>query len=181
MPALDHHERDAFLQQPGILCRIATVDADGAPHVTPVWFIYEDDAIYITPRARSEWLDHIRHDPRVALTIDDQHHPYRKVVIEGVAEVIRQPGDDAAWRDLYRRIARRYVPPEAAEHYIQETIDQPRALIRVPLAGARIRTWRMPIQGEPYRGIWHDRYYLPGTRLAAGAAEDQPPSPGNQR
>lgn len=179
MPALSPAERDEFLQQPGILCRIATVDAEGAPHVTPVWFICEDGAIYITPRAASEWLDHIRHDPRVALTIDDQRHPYRKVVIEGVAEVVRQPGDDAAWRDLYRRIARRYVPPEAADRYIEETIDQPRALIRVPLAGARIRTWRMPLEGEPYRGIWHDRYYLPGTKLAPGLPAE--PSEGNQR
>ncbi len=179
MPALSPAERDEFLQQPGILCRIATVDAEGAPHVTPVWFIYEDGAIYITPRAASEWLDHIRHDPRVALTIDDQHHPYRKVVIQGIAEVVRQPGDDAAWRDLYRRIATRYVPPDAADRYIQETIDQPRALIRVPLRGARVRTWRMPLQGEPYRGIWHDRYYLPGTKLAPDP-RDHPPG-GNQR
>ncbi|GIW13569.1 MAG: hypothetical protein KatS3mg062_1008 [Tepidiforma sp.] len=179
MPALSPDERDAFLQQPGILCRIATVDPAGAPHVTPVWFIFEDNAIYITPRAASEWLDHIRHDPRVALTIDDQNPPYRKVVIEGIAEVVRQPGDDAAWRDLYRRIATRYIPPQSADRYIQETIDQPRALIRVPLAGARIRTWRMPLQGEPYRGIWHDRYYLPGTKLAAESS--QSPPEGNQR
>jgi PPOX class probable F420-dependent enzyme len=179
MPALERRERDEFLRQPGILCRIATVDGEGAPHVTPVWFIYEDGAIYITPRAASEWLDHIRHDPRVALTIDDQHHPYRKVVIEGVAEVVRHPGDDAAWRDLYRRIATRYVPPESAEHYIQETIDQPRALIRVPLELARIRTWRMPLSGEAYRGIWHDRYYVPGTRLARENPQADPG--GNQR
>ncbi|WP_322819565.1 pyridoxamine 5'-phosphate oxidase family protein [Tepidiforma sp.] len=179
MPALTPDERDRFLQQPGILCRIATVDAQGAPHVAPVWFIYEDGAIYITPRATSAWLDHIRHEPRVALTIDDQQAPYQKVVIEGIAEVVRQPGDDAAWRDLYRRIATRYVPPEAAEQYIQETIDQPRALIRVPLTGARVRTWRMPLRGEPYRGIWHQRYYLPGTKLAKESS--QPPPEGNQR
>ena len=42
------------------------------------------------------------------------------------------------WRDLYRAIACRYVPADVAEDYIQNTIDQPRALIGVSLADARV-------------------------------------------
>ena len=166
MPPLSAAERAEFLNQPGILCRIATVTPDGAPHVAPIWFIHEDGAIFLTPRAESAWLGHLRANPRVALTIDDQLSPYRKVTVGGVAELAHDLGEDDAWRDLYRRIAKRYVPPEAAEHYVQETIDQPRALIRVPLAGAKVRTWRMPVAGEPYTGIWHKRYYVPGSKMA---------------
>lgn len=166
MPSLSSAERDAFLQQPGILCRIATVQPGGAPHVTPVWFVFEDAAIYVTPRAESAWLAHIRADPRVALAIDDQQAPYKKVTVEGAAELLHDVGQDDAWRDLYRRIARRYVTPEGAEHYVQETIDQPRGLLRIPLEGSKVRTWRMPIQGEPYTGIWHERYYAPGSKMA---------------
>ncbi|MGE0599155.1 MAG: PPOX class F420-dependent oxidoreductase [Dehalococcoidia bacterium] len=169
MPPLSRSERDEFLQQPGILCRVATIQPGGAPHVTPIWFICENGAIYITPRAESAWLGHLRADPRVALTIDDQLAPYRKVTIEGTAELLHDLGDDDTWRDLYRRIARRYVAPEGAEHYVQETIDQPRALLRIPLAGSKVRTWRMPVAGEPYTGIWHRRYYLPGSNMAAKA------------
>lgn len=168
MPPLTHSERDAFLTPPGILCRIATVKPDGAPHVTPVWFLYEEGCVFVTPRAESAWLAHLRRDPRVALTIDEEAHPYRKVTIEGVAEIWHDLGDDDAWRERYRRIAERYVPEAAAEHYIQETIDQPRALFAVPLATSRVRTWRMPVQGEPYSGIWHERYYVPGSKLAGG-------------
>lgn len=170
MPPLSVPERDEFLQQPGILCRIATIRPDGAPHVTPAWFICEDNAIYITPRAESSWLAHLRADPRVALTIDDQLAPYRKVTIEGVAELLHDTGDDDAWRDRYRRIVRRYVPAEGAEYYVQETIDQPRALLRVPLGQSKVRTWRMPVEGEPYTGIWHQRYYVPGSKMEARAA-----------
>lgn len=166
MPPLSAAEREAFLQQPGILCRIATIQPGGAPHVTPIWFVFEDGAVYVTPRAESAWLAHIRADPRVALTIDDQASPYNKVTVEGTAEILHDTGDDDAWRDLYRRIARRYVSPEGAEHYVQETIDQPRALLRVPLAGSKVRSWRMPVQGEAYTGIWHKRYYAPGSKMA---------------
>ncbi|MEO8540909.1 MAG: PPOX class F420-dependent oxidoreductase [bacterium] len=166
MPPLSTSERETLLQQPGILCRIATIQPSGAPHVTPIWFINEDDAIWLTPRAESSWLGHIRTDPRVAITIDDQAHPYPKMTLEGVAEIVHETGDDDIWRDLYRRIARRYVNAEGAEHYIQETIDQPRALIRLLLAGSKVRTWRMPIEGEPFTGIWHKRYYVPGSKMA---------------
>jgi PPOX class probable F420-dependent enzyme len=171
MPPLSAAEREDFLQQPGILCRIATIKPGGAPHVTPVWFIYEAGAIHVTPRAESAWLAHLRADPRVALVIDDQLHPYRKVTVEGVAEFVHDTGEDDAWRDLYRRIACRYVPAEGAERYIQETIDQPRALLRVPLAGSKVRTWRMPVPGEAFTGIWHRRYYVPGSKMAGAADE----------
>ena len=140
MPALTTDERQAFLDQPGILVRIATIRADGAPHVTPAWFIYEDGEILITPRKESAWLAHLRRDPRIALTIDEEAGPYRKITVEGVARIAYDLGRDAEWRDTYRRIACRYVPEAGAEHYIQETIDQPRALIAVPLAGSKVRS-----------------------------------------
>jgi len=171
MPQLTAAEREAFLQQPGILVRIATLKPDGAPQVTPAWFLYEGGEILITPRKESAWLAHIRRDPRVALTIDDQAGPYPKVTVEGRARIAFDLGRDDEWRDTYRRIACRYVPADAAERYIQQTIDQPRALIAVPLesGGSLVRTWRMPLadRGEPYTGIWHRRYYAPGSKMAS--------------
>jgi nitroimidazol reductase NimA-like FMN-containing flavoprotein (pyridoxamine 5'-phosphate oxidase superfamily) len=164
MPVLDPEERRAFLEAPGVLMRVAVVREDGSPLVTPIWFIRvaegEDEFIYFTPRARSEWFDCLRRDPRVALSIDEQPHPYRKVIVEGEAELVHDVGEDDAWRDLYRRIAERYVPPEAAEAYIQNTIDEPRGLYRVNLGKASVRTWRMPVEDEDPEGIWHRRYYV---------------------
>ena len=159
MPQLSDAERDAFLAEPGVLMRVAVVRADGSPLVTPIWFIHEEGAIWFTPRARSEWFDCLRRDPRVALCIDEQPLPYRKVVVEGRAELMHDTGNDAAWRERYRRIACRYVPPAGADAYIRDTIDEPRGLYRVVLDDATVKSWRMPLAGEESRGIWHDRYY----------------------
>ena len=101
----------------------------------------------------------------MALCIDEQPLPYRKVIVEGVAELVYDVGRDDEWRDQYRRIARRYVDAEGAEAYVQNTIEQPRGLYRVVLDGARVTTWRMPLEGEDGMGIWHERYYVPGTRF----------------
>lgn len=165
MPVLSKAEQVEFLAEPGVVMRVAVVRADGSPLVTPIWFLHEDAAIYFTPRARSEWFACLRRDSRVALCIDEQPLPYRKVIVEGNAELVYDVGRDGEWRDLYRRIAKRYVSADAAEAYVQNTIDQPRGLYRVKLADATVKTWRMPLAGEAPEGIWHQRYYEPNTKF----------------
>lgn len=167
MPYLTHREREEFLHKPGQLVRVACVRPDGSPLVTPIWYIFDEGAICFTPRAKSEWFGCLRKDPRVSLCIDEESQPYRKIVVDGETELLHDLGDDDLWRDLYRRIACRYIPPDAAEIYIQNTIDQPRGLFRVVLGKSRIRSWRMPMQGEPAEGIWHDRYYAEDTKFKA--------------
>jgi len=163
MAKLKATERDQFLQEPGVVMRIAVVRADGSPLVTPIWFIHENNAIYFTPREKSEWFNCLRRDPRVALSIDEQVMPYRKVLVEGAAELVHDVGEDDDWRELYSRIAQRYVGIEGARQYIHNTIDQPRGLYRVAIEDATMVTWRMPVEGEASMGIWASRYYVPGT------------------
>ena len=165
MPRLTDAEMRAFLHEPGVLMRVAVVREDGSPLVTPIWFVHDEGSIYFTPRKRSEWFACLRRDARLALCIDEQALPYRKMLAEGRAELLYDIGEDDAWRDLYRRIAERYVPPEGAAAYINNTIDQPRGLYQLVLAEARVTTWRMPLAGERGEGIWHHRYYEEGAEF----------------
>ncbi len=165
MPKLNDNERDEFLQEPGVLMRVSVVREDGSPLVTPIWFLAEDGAIYFTPREKSEWFACLRRDPRVALCIDEQPLPYRKIIVEGAAQLVFDVGNDDEWRDQYRRIAGRYVDTEGVEAYVRNTIDQPRGLFRVSLADSKVTSWRMPVAGEEGMGIWHERYYVPGTKF----------------
>jgi len=166
MPKLSQSEMQEFLQERGHLARIATLRPDKAPDVVPVWFVFEGGKILITPRKHSAFYANLKHDPRVAITIDEQTGPYRKVLIHGCAEILFEPGRDDQWRDIYRRITCRYIDDQSADYYLGETIDQARALIGVDLSKAEVTTWRMPKEGEPYSGIWHKRYYDFGTKMA---------------
>jgi len=159
MPKMTAAEQATFLDEPGILMRVAVVRDDGSPLVTPIWFMYRDDAIWFTPREKSEWFGCLRRDARVSLCIDEQPSPYRKVLIDGAAELVYDIGNDDAWRELYRDIAVKYVGREAGNAYVDNTINQPRGLYRVPLSGSKVRNWRMPVDNEAGEGIWHDRYY----------------------
>ena len=166
MPKMTDAEVRSFLDQPGHLVRIGTVDHDGSPRVVPTWFIRQGDDIVFTPREPAVFLANLRRDPRVGLSIDEECLPYRKVSVQGSARTLYEPGNDDEWRDVYRAIACRYVPTDVAEAYIQSTIDQPRALIAVALSAARVTTWRMPVEDEHPTGIWARRYYADGTYMA---------------
>jgi PPOX class probable F420-dependent enzyme len=177
VPQLTAAEVTTFLDEPGHLLRLATTDADGFPRLVPIWFVHRDGEILFTPRGPSVFLANIRRDPRVALSIDEEPLPYRKVTVQGTARLVHDVGDDDAWRDLYRTIAKRYVQADAADAYVDATIDQPRALVGVRLHGpSRTTTWRMPLEGEAGTGIWHRRYYVDGTRMAqlVDATKDDP-------
>ena len=165
MPVLTKSEMDAFLDAPGILLRIGVNRANGFPLVTPIWFIYQDNAVYFTPREKSEWFDCLRDDNRISLCIDEDAQPYRKVIAEGLADLIFDVGRDDEWRDLYLSIASRYVPQESAKAYVQNTINEPRGLYRVDFSQTSIKSWRMPRSDEEPMGIWHQRYYQPKTHF----------------
>jgi PPOX class probable F420-dependent enzyme len=180
MPKLTTQEIEAFLNEREHLARIATVRADGSPSVVPVWFLYERGRIHITPRKHSEFGRNLRRDPRTSITIDEEAGAYRKVLVEGRVEFLYEDGQDDRWRDLYRRISCRYVDEASADFYITETIDQPRALFAIELAKAKLITWRLPREGEPYTGIWAKRYYVEGSKMRALAEQGGGPAGGDK-
>lgn len=63
---------------------LATVRADGSPHVTPVWFLYRHGTWWVGCAASSVKARNCRARPAVALTLQDGRAP---VVAEGTATV----------------------------------------------------------------------------------------------
>ncbi|MEE6209486.1 pyridoxamine 5'-phosphate oxidase family protein [Salarchaeum sp. III] len=59
----------AFLERP-LFCFLATI-ADGAPCVSPLWFLWEDDAIWSIADDQKTYPDRIREQPATALAIVD--------------------------------------------------------------------------------------------------------------
>jgi pyridoxamine 5'-phosphate oxidase family protein len=84
------------------LCRIATVGANGQPHVTPVAFRYnvDTDTFDIAGHGgftkRKKWRD-VEQNPQVAIVIDDiaSFNPWkvRGIEIRGVVETLPSGGE----------------------------------------------------------------------------------------
>jgi hypothetical protein len=49
---------------------VATVDPDGSPHVVPLWFVWPEDAVYLSTRRPSRTWSNAGRDSRVSIAID---------------------------------------------------------------------------------------------------------------
>jgi general stress protein 26 len=68
------------------LCWIATVRADGRPHMTPLVAVWLDDALHFCTGAREQKAVNLRHHPHVVLlTGCNQWNVGTDVVVEGTA------------------------------------------------------------------------------------------------
>lgn len=71
-----------FLSHGRRTAKVATVMADGRPHVMPVWFVLDSDQVVFTTGATSVKGCDLRRDPRIALVVDDENPPEILVRVE---------------------------------------------------------------------------------------------------
>ena len=104
----------AFLLEKTRTGKLATVRADGRPHVTPIWFDVDGDTIVFTTWHTSVKGVNIQRDERVCLCVDDETPPFSFVIIEGTATT---SPDLAALQHWAARIGGRYMGADRAEEY----------------------------------------------------------------
>jgi len=103
-------------------CRFATTGPDG-PHVAPVWFVWDGQAIWVYSLTRSQRWANVSRDPRVAVVVDDGHHYHELhgVEIEGQATVVGpvpRTGDEGPpeLAEPERLMAAKYFGPAEMTH-----------------------------------------------------------------
>jgi hypothetical protein len=130
--------RRAFRDVP--TCRIATVGADGRPHVASRWFVWTDRGLFVaTPRGDATWTN-LEIDPRLSVVIDQGRAwiELAGVRIDGTGELspVEHPelrGPMSAWHEKYRSAV-------AGDGFEQLTRDVP-ALGFVRVQMDAVRTW----------------------------------------
>lgn len=106
-------ELDSFLAT-ARTCRLATIGS-GGPHVTPLWFVWVDEALWIYSVVKSQrWTD-LERDPRAAAVVDDGsayeelHGVELRGEVANVGGAPRDPGDfDAELAPVEAAYARKY-------------------------------------------------------------------------
>ncbi len=92
---------------------LTTINGDGTPLQTPVWYLYQDELIYIRTSSNSGKVRNIRRDPRVSLCVQDERPPYRGVTVNGTASV------QAEQPELSAKMSRHYLGAIAGFFYLR--------------------------------------------------------------
>ena len=129
---LDRAEIEALLAL-DVPARLATLDHDGFPHVTPLWFLWTDGAFYMTSVADRPHLRRIEGNQRAGVLVDtedserdDGQRPNRQVRAIGDAEVFADSGGQ--WT---ARITKKYLHgPGAVASIASRTADE-RVVVRL--------------------------------------------------
>ena len=121
-------ERRRFLSTGTRTMKVATVRADGRPHVVPVWFVLDGDTVVFTTGENTRKGRDLQGDPRVALCVDDETPPFAFVLMEGTAELVRNAPDLLDWAT---RIAHRYMGAGKAAAYGKRNAVDDELLVRV--------------------------------------------------
>ncbi|HLW01844.1 MAG TPA: PPOX class F420-dependent oxidoreductase [Ktedonobacterales bacterium] len=104
----------AFLLEGTRTGKLATVRADGRPHVVPIWFVLDGDTVVFTTGSSSVKAANMRRDARVSLCVDDETPPYAYVLLEGTVSMGEDLGELLHWAT---RIGGRYMGEMRAEEY----------------------------------------------------------------
>jgi len=100
---------------------LGTNSANGAPILTPIWYLYRDGRILMRTDKQSVKIRNIERDPRVTVCVQDERPPYASVTVYGKAAI------EQAREDLGVAIAKHYLGAVGAQGYqraAREAIEQ---------------------------------------------------------
>ncbi|MBE2271850.1 MAG: pyridoxamine 5'-phosphate oxidase family protein [Anaerolinea sp.] len=121
------------LAQP-VIARLGTIGADGFPHITPLWFLFEGDDLVIMADRTARKAQNLIANPRGAVQIggdplsDGQDGYTPGVMLQGDFTVEDDP-DHA----VTARITRHYLHGAAAEHLLETWKDDDIVVLRLKI------------------------------------------------
>ncbi|MCB5178416.1 PPOX class F420-dependent oxidoreductase [Streptomyces antimicrobicus] len=125
---MTQEEWRAFVSHSTRTAKLATVRADGSPHIAPVWFVLAGDTVVFTTGKATVKGRNLARDARVALCVDDDRPPFSYVSLHGRAETSEDMAELLAWAT---RIGARYMGEERAEAFGRRNAVPGELLVRV--------------------------------------------------
>jgi nitroimidazol reductase NimA-like FMN-containing flavoprotein (pyridoxamine 5'-phosphate oxidase superfamily) len=112
-------QMDSFLEQP-LHAIMGLNRLHDSPHLSPVWYIYQDDVFYISITVDTVKFRILQQDPRVTLCIDGGRADVRAVIVFGTARIIEK--NDPFQEEMRWRIIRHYHEDEpSARAYAEQS------------------------------------------------------------
>ncbi len=156
MPRMSDATLKEFLQQPTVGV-IATLRKNGTPYTVPIWWLWKDDAFWLTGTYSRVWCKQLMRDPRASLCVQATAPGPGHFEVDGTVEAHELPDFDI-W-PISRELADKYVgngdgaKTEAVDAFFANMRTEPRLLFKLTP-----QTWRA-IDMTVYRGKREDREF----------------------
>ena len=126
--AMTSQELSAFLSEGYRTAKLATVRANGTPHVAPVWFVVDGEDIVFMTGADAVKGKSLLRDGRAAVSVDLEEPPYAFAMLEGPVSVSTDLDEMLGWSIA---IARRYMGEEQADAFGRRNAVEGELLLRL--------------------------------------------------
>lgn len=130
MRDMSREEAHAFLMAGTRTGHLATLRSDGRPHVVPIWFVLRDGLVVFNTSGESVKAANMRHEPMVAMSVDDPTPPYSFVTIEGTVTLT---ADDPELLEIATEIGRRYMGPGLAREFGERNAAPGELVVRLSM------------------------------------------------
>ena len=129
-------EIDEFLARP-LVGVITTLDAEGRPRATPIWYAWQDGAAYMfTGRDSLKWRN-LERNPYASLCVDWREPPYAAVTMDGPVREV-----EGQLYELVLGMARRYYGEEEGREFAESYRDNPPGVVAFALTPRRVASFR---------------------------------------
>jgi len=87
-PDLSEQQVKNFLETSKLNLQIGTIDSKGDPNIHPVWYLFENEKLYVaTPKKSKKAQNALKHN-LVYYSIDDENFPYKGVKGKGTINLL---------------------------------------------------------------------------------------------
>lgn len=144
---------------------LATSDPEGGIHLTPVWFLFEDDRFLFASFTGSKKVRNLERNPAASVVVDAREPGRdRWVAAAGTVEIVR--GDEA--RAINARIQGRYLTADAIEDARVGPVFAAGDDLTLRLTPRKWRSWTArEVDAQEFGGILGEtpeRWFLPLAR-----------------
>ncbi|MFD7848053.1 PPOX class F420-dependent oxidoreductase [Nocardia sp. NPDC059764] len=152
---MSDEEISGFLERSRV-ATMATLSAEGRPHLVAMWYALIDGEIWFETKAKAQKTVNLRRDPRITVMVEagDTYDQLRGISIEGRAEVVDDP--EALFK-VGISVWERYTGPysEEMKPFVEQMLHKRVAVRVVP---ERTRSWdhrKLGLPAMPLGGSTH--------------------------
>ena len=117
---MSQEERLQFLEKQ-ISLQIGTINKDGSPHLTTMWYIYDGDNFIFHTYTKSQKIINLKRDSRITLLTEagSQYSDLQGIIVYGNAEIIN--GNDSLEEVIryMEMVGQKYIKDEKGAQYIE--------------------------------------------------------------